>query len=96
MQHGLVPKRPSAPPQGATTGRDSTLTKWIDTRPCATAISAQWPMRPRWCALASATMQLPRLPGARDAQLHRLLADHLAVAALAVERQQAAAVERRS
>ena len=23
MQHGLVPKRPSAPPQGATTGRDT-------------------------------------------------------------------------
>jgi hypothetical protein len=27
MQQGLVPKRPSPPPQGATTGRDSTLTK---------------------------------------------------------------------
>ena len=59
MQHGLVPKRPSAPPQGATTGRDSTLTKWIATSPRATAISAKWPMRPRWCAWASAMMQLP-------------------------------------
>ncbi|CKU21447.1 Uncharacterised protein [Mycobacterium tuberculosis] len=59
MQHGLVPKRPSPPPQGATTGRDSTLTKCIDTNPCAVAISAKCPMRPRWCACESVKMQLP-------------------------------------
>ena len=32
---------------GATTGVDSTLTKWIETSPLAMHCSAQWPMRPR-------------------------------------------------
>ena len=40
IQQGLVPKRPSPPPNGATTGRDATLTKCSDTHPLATAISA--------------------------------------------------------
>jgi hypothetical protein len=69
-------------------GRDSTLTKCMDTSPCATAISAKWPMRPRWCALASVMMQLPCCFGARHAQRHRLFAHYLAIAALAVQREQ--------
>src|SRR6185295_16401907 len=33
-QKGLVPIRASRPPNGATIGREITLTKGIDTRPC--------------------------------------------------------------
>jgi hypothetical protein len=71
-QNGLVPKRASAPPCGATMAREMTLTKCIDTRPASAACSAQAPMRPRWCALPSATMQLPCLR-ALDAQRHGFL-----------------------
>ena len=41
MQQGLVPKRPSLPPNGATFGRDDTLTKCSAIQPRATAISAK-------------------------------------------------------
>ena len=91
-QNGLVPKRASAPPYGATMPREMTLTKWIDTSPAAAACSAQAPMRPRWCELPSATMQLPCCLRAGDAQRHRLGADHLAEAGVAVQPQQRAGV----
>src|SRR5438067_2077089 len=38
--NGLVPKRASLPPHGATIGREITLAKCSDTSPSATAISA--------------------------------------------------------
>ena len=59
MHTGLVPKRRSAPANGATRANDCTFTKCMETRPCATAISAQWPMRPRWCELPSAVIDTP-------------------------------------
>jgi hypothetical protein len=59
--NGLVPKRASEPPCGATMPREITFTKLIDTNPAAAACSAQAPIRPRWCALPSAMMQLPCL-----------------------------------
>ena len=46
---GLVPKRASAPPKGATMEREMTLVKCIEISPSATACSAHWPMRHRWC-----------------------------------------------
>ena len=58
-QNGLVTKRASRPPKGATTGREITLTKWIETYPAATHCSAQWPMRPMWWLLASPTTATP-------------------------------------
>ena len=54
---------------------------------------AQAPMRHKWCEFASATMQLPCCCCARDAERHGLVADGLAEAGLAVEREQRAAVE---
>ncbi len=48
MQTGLVEKRRSTPPNGATSSPPSTLTKWSETRPASAARSAQSPMRPRW------------------------------------------------
>jgi hypothetical protein len=92
MQHGLVPNRPSAPPQGATIGRDNTLTKCSATSPvrhghlCEVADAAQV------VGCASVMMQLPCCRARSSRQFDRLLADHLAVAALAVQREQRADV----
>ena len=46
-QSDLLPSRASLPLKGDTTGRASTLTKWIETSPWPMHCSAQWPMRPR-------------------------------------------------
>ena len=48
MHIGLVPKRRSVPPKGATISPRPTFTKWMETRPASAARSAQSPMRPIW------------------------------------------------
>src|ERR1700680_4159476 len=85
-QNGLVPWRASRPPKGATIGRASTLTKWIDTRAWPMHRPAQWPpLRQAHHADAVAF-------GALGAQFHRLVTHHLAITDLAVQRQHHAAV----
>ncbi len=50
--NGLVRKRACVPPHGATIGGLLiALVKCTEARPAAIACSAQWPTRPRWCAL---------------------------------------------
>ena len=46
-QNGFVDTRASVPPQGATSGRERTLTKCTDTNPAAAHCSPHCPMRPR-------------------------------------------------
>ena len=87
-QNGLVPMRASRPPNGATIGRDRTLTKWIDTSPAVDALLGPVAdpaevVRMRQADDADAVLLRPL-----DAERHRLGADHLAVALAAVERQQ--------
>ena len=92
-QNGLVPMRASRPPNGATIGRDSTLTKWIDTRPCVDALLGPVADPAEVVRMGQADDADAVLPWrALDAELHRLVADHLAVALAAVEREQRAAV----
>ena len=70
-----------------------TLVKCSEISPAATACSAHWPMRHRWCERPEPHHAHAVLLRARDADLHRLQPDHLAVALLAVERNHRAAVE---
>ena len=58
-QNGAVDMRRSVPPNGATSTLPEALTKWMETRPAAAAISAQSPTRPMWPALRSATIDRP-------------------------------------
>ena len=56
---GAVESRRSRAPKGATRIEPEAVTKWMETRPCAAAISAHSPMRPIWPASRSATAERP-------------------------------------
>ena len=58
-QNGFVPTRARTPPNGATIGSLTTLTKCTEARPAAAHCSAQWPMRPRWWLLRKPSRQQP-------------------------------------
>ena len=82
---GLAESRRWVPPKGATRMPPPlVLTKWSETLPAGAAISAQSPIRPRWPEFRTATTATPCARFV-DAELHRLLAHHLAKAELAVD-----------
>ncbi len=59
MHTGLVEKRRSTPPNGATSSPRATFTKWMETSPASAARSAQSPMRPMWPEWRSAMAAMP-------------------------------------
>jgi hypothetical protein len=92
MQHRVGAEARVGAAVGATRACEMHVDEMDRDQPSATAISAQWPMRPRWCELPSAMMQVAVLC-ARSIAIASPRADGLAVALAAVEREQRAAVE---
>ena len=85
MASGLVDRRRSLPPKGATRCAPEVLRKCSETCPASAAISAQSPSRPRCPQLRRPTKAIPCRAALPMPSLRRELAGDLAEAAIAVD-----------